>query len=138
MSLISSFPKGLEIVGWRRLLLTAAAFALAPAVMGGILLLITHFAGPEVWGANALQKEGFATFAAVSPLMSLPIWIGIALGSAGLLKRGYFGSLPAALLGAAAFGILARTEIGFIGAPFGAVSVLLYRMALSLQRPEAF
>ncbi|MFM7446717.1 MAG: hypothetical protein ACKO2N_22970 [Tabrizicola sp.] len=138
MSLVASFPDGLAILGWRRLILTAAAFAITPALMGALLLLLAHLFGPGFLGVNPLQMEGFATFAAISPMITLPMWAVIAVGSAGLLKTGFLGSLPAAVLGCLAFGLLARTEIGLIAMPFGAVSALLYRMALSLQRPEAF
>ncbi len=114
MSMMASFPGGLRRIGWLRIGLTAAAFSL-------------H-----------LRMEGLATFALVSPLMSVPIWTVIALGSVALLKLQSFGWLPAAVLGIAVFGVLSRTDIGPISLPFGAASALLYRMALALQRPEAF
>ena len=81
--------------------------------------------------------EGLATAALVSPLVGAPIWAMITLASAVLLRLRAFGWLPVALLGMATFGALTRTEIGSISLPFGAVSALLFRMALALQRPEA-
>lgn len=74
----------------------------------------------------------------MSPLVGLPIWTMMAIGAALLLQKNRFGTLPAAILGAALFAALARTDIGWIGVPFGVASGLLYRMALALQRPEAF
>jgi hypothetical protein len=138
MSMIASFPDGLRRLGLWRIGLTASAFCLAPAVVGGLILLATMVLGPGILGINHLRAEGLAVFALVSPLMSLPIWAAIALGSAGLLKVTSFGWLPAAVLGVVAFGMLSRTEIGPISLPFGAASAVLYRMALALQRPEAF
>lgn len=138
MSMMASFPGGFARLGWWRIGLTAAAFSLAPAVTGGMVVLATQVFGPGVLGANHLHGEGIATAALVSPLVSLPIWAVIALGSAALLRLNSFGWLPAAVLGIATFGVLARTGIGPISLPFGAASALLYRMALALQRPDAF
>ncbi len=138
MSMMASFPGGLRRIGWLRIGLTAAAFSLTPAVAGALVLLVAHVLGPEILGVRHLRMEGLATFALVSPLMSVPIWTVIALGSVALLKLQSFGWLPAAVLGIAVFGVLSRTDIGPISLPFGAASALLYRMALALQRPEAF
>jgi hypothetical protein len=137
MSMIGSDPDGLALIGWRRLGLTALGFCLAPAVVGGLVLAVAHLLGPDILGVNHLRAEGLAVFAFLSPLVGVPIWAMIALGSAWLLRVRSYGWLSAALLGAAAFGVLSRTEIGNISLPFGAVSALLYRMALALQRPEA-
>lgn len=136
--MFASFPDGLQRLGWWRIGLTAAAFCLAPAVAGGLILLATLVLGPGILGSSHLRAEGLAVFAFVSPLMSLPIWAAIALGSAGLLKLNSLGWLPAAVLGIVAFGMLSRTDIGPISLPFGAASAILYRMALALQRPDAF
>lgn len=136
--MFASFPDGLQRLGWWRIGLTAAAFCLAPAVAGGLILLATLVLGPGILGSGHLRAEGLAVFAFVSPLMSLPIWAAIALGSAGLLKLNSLGWLPAAVLGIVAFGMLSRTDIGPISLPFGAASAILYRMALALQRPDAF
>ncbi len=136
--MIRSFPGGLDIIGWRRLFLTALAFMLAPVLVGGVVLLAAHFLGTAILGENALRTQGHATFAVISPFVGLPIWVMMALGAGCLLKVNRFGALPAALLGTAVFAALARTDIGWIGLPFGAVSGILYRMALTLQRPEAF
>lgn len=137
MSMIGSDPDGLARIGWLRLCLTGLAFCLAPAVAGALVLVAARLLGPDFLGVNHLRAQGMAIFALVSPLFGMPIWAVVVLGSAGLLKVHSFGWLTAALLGIAAFGILARTEIGSISLPFGAVSALLYRMALALQRPEA-
>ncbi len=138
MSLIASFPGGLQKLGLRRIGLTALAFCLAPAVGGAVVLGLRMLAA---WGGAAQGAdltEGLATFALISPLMGVPIWSLIAVTSAMLLRWERFGWLPAAVLGAAAFSILMRTEFGLLSLPFGAVLGMLYRMALALQRPEAF
>lgn len=136
MSLLASMPGGLGQIGARRLCLTGAAFCLAPALVGGLVLAVAALLGPQILGVGHLRTQGLATFALVSPLIGAPIWGLVVLGSALLLRAGLFGSLPAAGLGLLAFAVLARTEVGLASLPFGAASVLLYRMALALQRPE--
>jgi hypothetical protein len=138
MSLLSSFPGGMAALGWRRLFLTALAFVLAPVLVGAAAYSVATLLGPAVLGGGYLRTLGMATLAFVSPLFGLPIWAMMALGAGLLLKVDRFGALPAALLGTLLFASLVRTDIGLIGLPFGAVSGLLYRMALALQRPEAF
>ena len=137
MSLLTSPPDGLALLGWRRVVVTALVFALAPAVVGGAVLLAVWLVETLGLLDVALQTEGIATFALVTPLFTAPIWAIIALATWVLLRQGWFGWLPAALIGALAFAVLMRTEIGSISLPFGAASALLYRMALALQRPEA-
>ena len=140
MSLLSS-PKGDHApVGWRRITVTAVVFCLVPAVLGALLVLAAWVFGAEILGLDHHRVEGIATFAMVSPLITGPVWALIGLGAAWLLREGWFGSLPSALLGAAAYGGMARIgDLGDISFMFmfGAVSGLLYRMALALQRPEA-
>jgi hypothetical protein len=137
MSLLVSPPDGLSLLGWRRVALTALVFSLAPALVGGAALLVALLVETLGLANFALQTEGMATFALVTPLFTAPIWSIIALATWSLLRQGWFGWLPAALMGALAFAVLMRTEIGSISLPFGAASALLYRMALALQRPEA-
>ena len=132
MSLLTSPPDGLRQIGWRRIVLTALAFCLAPALVGAVAL-----AAIMLSGRGSLQAEGLATFALFSPMVGAPIWGAIAAGAAWLLRRGSFGWLPAALLGGLVFGILMRAGLSGIVLPVGAASALLYRMALALQRPEA-
>lgn len=138
MSLLSSFPGGMAALGWLRLLLTALAFVLAPVVIGAVAYGYASILGQDGLGPAHLRILGLATLAFMSPLVGLPIWIMMALGAALLLKRNRFGTLQAALLGAVVFAVLARTDIGWIGVPFGVASGMLYRIALALQRPEAF
>lgn len=132
MSLLTSPADGLRQIGWRRIVVTALAFCLAPAAIGGAAL-----AAIMLTGIGSLQAEGLATFALISPLVGLPIWGAIAAGAFWLLRRGSFGWLPAALLGGLVFGVLMRAGLSSIVLPVGALSALLYRMALGLQRPEA-
>jgi len=132
MSVLTSPPDGFRQIGWRRLVVTALAFCLAPAAVGAVAL-----AAIMLSGAGSLQAEGLATFALISPLVGVPIWGAIAAGAFWLLRMGSFGWLPAALLGGLVFGVLMRAGLGGVVLPVGAVSALLYRMALALQRPEA-
>ena len=132
MSLLTSPPDGLRQIGWRRIVATALVFGLAPALIGAIAL-----AAIMLTGAGSLRAEGLATFAMISPLVGLPLWGAIAAGAFWLLRMGSFGWLPAALLGGLVFGVLMRAGLSSIVLPVGALSALLYRMALALQRPEA-
>ena len=137
MSLLTSPPDGLALLGWRRIVLTALTFCLAPAILGGVALLIIWLLGPEVLGQHALRAELLATLAAVSPLIGLPVWASIAAGTWWLLRRGSFGWLPAAIMGTLPFLVLTRAGTNPAILPFGVAAVLVYRMALALQQPEA-
>ncbi|MEZ5796609.1 MAG: hypothetical protein R3D63_03440 [Paracoccaceae bacterium] len=137
MSMLRSPPDGLQQLGWLRLALTGLAFCLAPAVTGALIMATVGLFGSEILGQNSLHLQGMATFAMVSPLIGLPIWAMIVLASAMLMKFGSYGWLPAAVVGMLAFGVLSRTGIGSISMAFGAVSVLMFRMALALQRPDS-
>ena len=138
MSLLTSPAQGYLVLGWRRIAGTASVFCLLPALVGaGIVLAVLVF-GSGILGHDRLRIEGFATFAMISPVLTGPVWAVIGLGSVYLLKLGWFGSFPAALLGAAAYGVVAwMGDLGPFLLGFGAVSALIYRMALALQRPEA-
>ena len=138
MSLLASPTGDHAPVGWRRISLTALAFCLAPAAIGALVVLTALVFGPTILGLDHRRVEGIATFAMISPLLTGPVWALIGLGAAWLLRHGWYGSLPAAALGAAAYGGMARIgDLGDLFFVFGAVSGLLYRMALALQRPEA-
>ena len=137
MSLLWSPPDGLAQIGWRRIGLTALAFCLVPAVLGAAIVLLTRVTGPRLLGQDHLWVEGVATLAMISPLVMAPIWAIVAFATAALLRLGRYGWLATATLGLLAFLPMARTEVGTICLPFGATAVLLYRMALALQRPEA-
>ncbi len=137
MSLLASPPDGLVLLGWRRVALTALVFCLAPAVVGGAAMLLSLLVEGVGVATIALQTEGLALFAILTPMFTAPIWAMIGLVTLGLLRLRWFGWLPAALMGGLAFAVLARTEIGSISLPFGVASALAFRMALALQRPEA-
>jgi hypothetical protein len=131
MSILTSPPDGLAQLGWKRIVLTALAFALAPAVLGLAALVVVR-----VLGAG-LQSEMAATLAAISPLVGLPAWATMATGAWWLLRRGSFGWLPAALLGLLPAAVLMRAGLGPLILPAGIAAALIYRMALALQRPDA-
>lgn len=138
MSLLTSPKGGYAAIGWRRIVVTALAFCLLPALVGAVIILATQVFGPEILGQGHLRIEGLATFAIITPLMTGPVWAMIGLGAAYLLNAGWFGSFPAALLGVAAYGAVAWSGgLGPFLLGFGAVSALIYRMALALQRPDA-
>lgn len=137
MSLLTSPPDGLQQLGWRRIVLTALAFCLAPAVIGGIGLAAVRLFDLGGTAEGAFRAEMLTTLALISPLIGVPVWAAIAAGTWWLLRRGSYGWLPAALLGCLAFGVLMRAGLDSLILPIGAVSALLYRMALALQRPDA-
>ena len=138
MSLLRSPAHGGAGLGWRRITVTALVFCLAPALLGALIVGAVQLFGSGILGAGHLRIEGIAGFAMISPLLTAPVWGMIALAASQLAQAGWFGSLPTALLGAAAYGVLAwTTGLGLVLPVFGAVSALLYRMALALQRPEA-
>ena len=53
MSLLTSPADGLQQIGWRRIVVTALAFCLAPAAIGGAAL-----AAIMLTGIGSLQAEG--------------------------------------------------------------------------------
>lgn len=61
MSLMTSFPGGMAALGWRRLLLTALAFVLAPVVVGVAAYGYATILGHEGMGTAYFRTLGLAT-----------------------------------------------------------------------------
>ncbi|MCB6178797.1 hypothetical protein LHP98_11720 [Rhodobacter sp. Har01] len=138
MSLLASAPGGLAVTGWRTLAAVSAGFCLAPAVLGALGLGAVLLAGPERLGEAFLPWHSTTTLAALSPLVTWPVWAVIGGGAGWLMRRGRYGALPALLLGAAAGGAAGALIDQPLGAPLGAVLATFHRFTLALLRPLAF
>ncbi|GAB1364395.1 hypothetical protein MASR1M32_36310 [Rhodobacter sp.] len=90
MSLLTSPPDGLQQLGWRRIVLTALAFCLAPAVIGGIGLAAVRLFDLGGTAEAAFRAEMLTTLALISPLIGVPVWAAIAAGTWWLLRRGSY------------------------------------------------
>lgn len=131
---LRSAPGGLALVGRVRLVLTATVLWLAPGAIGAGLLAL---ADPGA-GEGGYRLWQIASTLGISPLFSWAGWL-VALPLAALaLHRGWFGWLPAALIGAFSgwlVGLFAGAELA--GA-FGMVAVLALRGLLGFTVPAAF
>lgn len=135
-AVIRSRADGFRHVGLRRLAVAAVMACVLPSILGGMLLVVLHMAalapdGSAVWP----RLQMLATLATLSPLLGWPA-LAIALPAAALLlSRGWFGWLPALLLGAvtgAAMGPLTDITVSL---PLGLVNIALLRAALSRLAP---
>lgn len=131
---LRSAPGGLVIVGSLRLVGTAVVLWILPGVIGAILLALIDTGA----GGTAFRAWAFASALGLSPMFSWAGWL-VALPLVALaLHWGWFGWLPAALVGAFSgwlVGFVAGTELA--GA-FGMVAVLAMRGLLGFTVPAAF
>lgn len=127
MSLLASPPQ--ERTPWRHLILAMLAALALPPVLGGALLGLS-----TLWGGGAALSFG-AMMLLLSPLLAGAGMIMVLPFASLLIRLGWFGYLPAALIGfgiGAAVGILASFPLA---APFGLCSLLILRAVLGRLRP---
>ena len=138
MSLFQSTPRGMKIIGLRLLIITTLAWCLIPSLIGGLSWQVI-----ENWDTlsprpSYSQSRMLTWLMFVSPLISGPFWLAVALGTALFSRHGQYGSLVAVLWGA----VLGAMGTWLTGAPtliaLGAILATFHRFTLALFRPEAF
>ncbi len=138
MALLRSIPDGFATLGWRSALIAHSVAWLAPAATGAILQVLLWTLGTQTWGEGWLMLWALAALLMLSPLFT---WFGLTLAApltAILMDRGWFGWLPALVLGTtigAVLGWLIGTPLAL---PFGTFTALILRATLGRIAPEAF
>ena len=133
---LRSAPGGLALVGLPRLLGTAVALWILPAVIGAVLLQIVDTGS----GDMSFRAWAFASALGLSPLFSWAGWlVGLPLVALAL-RAGWFGWLPAALIGAFAGWLVGQAAGVEAGGPgiFGLVVMVALRALLGRAVPAAF
>lgn len=138
MSLLGSVPGGYGLLRLRGLARGLLWAWLLPSLLAGMALLIQNILNTQSWGDGALMLWAGSYLVLISPALS---WLGLILAApiiAVLMNRGWFGWLPAPLLGLAlGAGIGQIFSFPWAGA-FGAVQLLLLRGLLGQICPRAF
>lgn len=132
MGLIRSQPQ--IPVPWARLGLSIAALWIAPVMVGAVGLLMFGVIG-KTWADFGLGVWFLANALFWSPMFSWIGWLIAALPVALALGRGWFGWLPAAVIGAIAGSLAGAAVETEIALPFGLVAVLVLRAVLGRALP---
>lgn len=101
MPLLLSPPDGFTQLGWRKYALSVLLTWLLPAVVAGFALGVQWTLGTQSWGDGYLILWTLSVLALLSPLLS---WFALGLATPlihVLMQRGWFGWIPALLLGMA-------------------------------------
>ena len=138
MSLLTSTPLGYALVGWRGLLRASVLVWLAPAVIAALLLALQFLAGTRDIGGLWAMAWAYSVLLLFTPLLSWFLLILAAPFVQALLNRGWFGWLPALLIGMAAGGLVGFMVGSDLPVSLGALMLLALRLVLGRWHPAAF
>lgn len=137
MSLIGSAPHGYERLGFRRLSVALLVVWLLPSVVAALALGAQKLLGMPQWGGRYLLLWASTFLMLLSPVLS---WLGLILAApivAVLMDRGWFGWIPALLLGVAAGTVIALLMGHGMAISFGAMLLVMLRAMIGWLEPEA-
>ncbi|MGV8950368.1 MAG: hypothetical protein ACOH2M_04635 [Cypionkella sp.] len=138
MPLLFSAPDGFSMLGWLGYLKAALIAWLAPALLAAVALALQWGLGTQNWGNGWLMLWTFSVLMLFSPALS---WAALVLAAplvAVLMNRGWFGYIPALVIGmglGAALGYVIGNEAIVT---FAAALLALLRAAAARIRPAAF
>ena len=138
MSLLTSSGNGYDHIGWRGLLRAALVVWLMPGAFGALLVGLQWLAGTRDLGTGWRTLWTYSVLLLATPLLSWAALIIAAPFVKVLTIRGWFGWLPALLLGmaiGAGLTVLTRTDLAL---SMAAVWVLGLRLVLGRWHPDAF
>lgn len=120
-------------------MITSAVFGcLFPSVLGGAVVGIMRLFGTDATGSQAISLWLLATVAVVSPLLSGPGFLLTLPVVAGLLRRGWYGWLPAFGLGLTMGGTGSAILQNVLALPFAVTGFALQRWVTGRLYPKAF
>ena len=127
MSLLLSPPHGFHVLGWRKYGIAVLLTWLLPALIAGAALGVQWLLGTQSWGDGFLMLWAMSVLVLFSPALS---WFALVLATPliyVLMQRGWFGWIPAIVLGMA-FGLALSFFVGnFAMVSFGAAQMAILR-----------
>jgi hypothetical protein len=137
MTLLLSTPDGFRLLGWRKFGIAALITWLLPAIVAGVALAVQWLLGTQSWGNGFLMLWALSVLVLFSPALS---WFAIVVAVPlvwALMKRGWFGWIPALLIGMG-FGVAFAFVVGNDAmVTFGAALIALLRAAIGRLCPPA-
>lgn len=138
MSLLFSTPEGYGLLRFRGLLIALLTTWLLPSVLALLALGAQKLLNSPSWGDGFLLLWATSYLLLMSPALS---WLGLMLAAplvAILMDRGWFGWIPALLLGLLCGGVTAYLMGHELAISFGAFLLLAMRAILGRLCPAAF
>ena len=138
MTLLTSAPQGYAVIRLGGLLRALLLIWLMPAAIGALALAVQWLLNTPALGGAGLMAWATTVLLVLSPLLS---WLALVLAApfvAALLDRGWFGWIPALLLGMASGGVLAYLLANDLAITFGAALITALRALLAKRHPSAF
>lgn len=138
MFLLYSRPEGYEFMRFRGLLIGLLIVWLLPSAVALVALAVQYLADTTAMGELGLMVWAASVLLLVSPILS---WLGLVLAApfvAMLMDRGWFGWIPATLLGMACGGVVAYLMDNALGLSFGAALLVSFRAIAGRLYPAAF
>ena len=138
MTLLISAPDGFDHIGWRGVLRAALVVWLVPGALGALLIGLQWLAGTRDFGTGWRTLWTYSFLLMATPLMSWAALIIAAPFVKVLTLRGWFGWLPALMLGMAIGGILTVLTKTDLMLSMATLWVLALRVLLGRWHPAAF
>lgn len=121
---------------WRSLLIAAAATLALPSALGAVMMALVRLTHPGVIeGTAAALWQGGAVLL-LSPMLAGAGMIMVLPLSSYLLRLGWFGWVPAGLLGLGIGAAVGALTGHAMAAPFGLLSLLILRAVLGRLCPQ--
>lgn len=133
MSLVFSLPH--EKTPFKDLLYAAVAALVIPAALGAAMLAVFNVAGNVFSEEFALSLWIGGTVLLLSPFLAVSGMILAVPVASYLIRLGWFGWIPAGLVGLAIGALLSGILEYSLAAPFGLASLLILRAVLGRLRP---
>lgn len=138
MSWFKSNPEGYDKIGFLGLLKVLLYVWLLPAVMAAVALGLQKLLNTPAMGDRGLMVWAGSILVLLSPALS---WLGLVLAApiaVMAMDRGWFGWIPAALIGMISGGVVAYLMREPLAIFYGAVMVVALRFGLGWRYPAAF
>ncbi len=138
MILLTSARDGYKMLGFAGLLKALLVVWLLPSAVAAVALGVQWLFHTTAYGAGGMMAWAASMLLLMSPVLS---WLGLVLAGpivAALMDRGWFGWIPALILGLIVGGITAWLMEHEVALSFGAFLVVGLRALLGRLCPAAF
>jgi hypothetical protein len=138
MTLLLSTPDGFRLLGWRKLAVALLTTWLLPSLVAALALGLQWLMGSQSWGDGFLMFWALSVLVLFSPVLSwFALLVAIPLVMV-MMNRGWFGWIPALMLGM----IFGAALAFFVGneamVTFGAAQMAILRGLLARTCRKAF